>query len=547
MNNRKMTNSPGSSNGMNVPSSFEMTCSSIISGVISFFVFLIVAVFPLIYHDSYFDILETKYRCYYLCIIGMLIVCAVLALVLMFVDMKEYQGEHTKKLFGKLAPKNWQNTFGVADAAILIYWLAALISTFQSEYFYESFWGNEGRYTGLFLMTLYVASYFLISRCWKVRGWLLDVFLISGMIMCFIGITDYFQLDILQFRTHIKPEQSTMFTSTVGNINTYTAYVALIMGFAAAMFATAKSIGRIIWYYICLVVTFFAIVMGCSDNAYLALGALFAFLPFVLFRTWSGVFRYLVMAASFFTVTQCIDIINQIYADVVIGLDSLFRVIVGFGGLPVVVLVLWGLTAAVYAAGKKRGAAGAQLGIRPVLAWGIFIAVCVLGVCAALLDANVAGHGARYGSLGYYLVFNDNWGTNRGYIWRKSLEMYQNFPVMHKLFGYGPDTFGILTTNEIRYEMIQATSQVFDNAHNEYLHLLLTIGPIGLTAYVVFIAATIVKFCKNITKHPCVIGCCVAVLCYSAQAAVNLNLPIATPIMWLMVSAGMAVCREKME
>ena len=125
--------------------------------------------------------------------------------------------------------------------------------------------------------------------------------------------------------------------------------------------------------------------------------------------------------------------------------------------------------------------------------------------------------------------------------------MYQNFPVMHKLFGYGPDTFGILTTNEIRYEMIQATSQVFDNAHNEYLHLLLTIGPIGLTAYVVFIAATIVKFCKNITKHPCVIGCCVAVLCYSAQAAVNLNLPIATPIMWLMVSAGMAVCREKME
>ena len=346
MNNRKMTNSPGSSNGMNVPSSFEMTCSSIISGVISFFVFLIVAVFPLIYHDSYFDILETKYRCYYLCIIGMLIVCAVLALVLMFVDMKEYQGEHTKKLFGKLAPKNWQNTFGVADAAILIYWLAALISTFQSEYFYESFWGNEGRYTGLFLMTLYVASYFLISRCWKVRGWLLDVFLISGMIMCFIGITDYFQLDILQFRTHIKPEQSTMFTSTVGNINTYTAYVALIMGFAAAMFATAKSIGRIIWYYICLVVTFFAIVMGCSDNAYLALGALFAFLPFVLFRTWSGVFRYLVMAASFFTVTQCIDIINQIYADVVIGLDSLFRVIVGFlcgfvASIPIAFLMGW--------------------------------------------------------------------------------------------------------------------------------------------------------------------------------------------------------------
>lgn len=547
MKDRKTISGQSSPDGMNVPGSFGMTCSSIVSGAITFFVFLITAIFPLIYHDSYFDILETKYQCYYLCIIGMLAVCLVLALVMMFVDMKEYQGEHTRNLLVRLAPKNWKDTFGAADVAILVYWLAALISTFQSEYFYESFWGNEGRYTGLFLMTLYVASYFLISRCWKIRGWLLDVFLISGMIMCFIGITDYFQLDILQFRTHIKPEQSTMFTSTVGNINTYTAYVALIMGFAAAMFATAKSIGRIIWYYICLVVTFFAIVMGCSDNAYLALGVLFAFLPFVLFRTWSGVLRYLVMAASFFTVTQCIDFINQVYADVVIGLVSLFRVIVGFGGLPIVVWLLWGMAAAVYFIGRKPGKAQEQPGKHLVMAWGIFIVVCVLGLCFALFDANVAGNGARYGSLGYYLVFNDSWGTNRGYIWRKSLEMYQNFPVMHKLFGYGPDTFGILTTNEIRHEMIQATNQVFDNAHNEYLHLLLTIGPIGLAAYVVFIAAGIVKFCKNLDKHPCVIGCCVAVLCYSAQAAVNLNLPIATPMMWLMVSAGMAACREKRE
>ena len=71
--------------------------------------------------------------------------------------------------------------------------------------------------------------YFVVSRFWKVQGWILQLFLISGMIMCVIGITDYFQLDLLDFRGKIKPEQSTIFTSTVGNINTYTAYVAIIM------------------------------------------------------------------------------------------------------------------------------------------------------------------------------------------------------------------------------------------------------------------------------------------------------------------------------
>ena len=524
--------------------SFSSTCSGIFSGVISFFVFLLVTVFPLIYHDSYFDILETKYKCYYLCIIGMLLVCLLLALVMTFVDMKEYKGVHVKTLFSKLAPGKWKTTFSVADAAVLVFWLAALISTFQSEYFYEAFWGNEGRYTGLFLITLYVLSYFVISRCWKVKGWLLELFLVSGMIMCIIGITDYFQMDILNFREKIKPEQSALFTSTVGNINTYTAYVALIMGFASALFATTKCKWKMLWYYICLVISFLAIITGCSDNAYLALGALFAFLPFILFKTWGGILRYLIIVASFFSVAQLVDGINHTYEEIVIGLDSLFQIIAGFSGLPIIVAGLWFLVIGLYIMLTTRDKMEDQVGKWPVRSWAVLLICCTAAVCFMLFDANIMGNGQRYGGLGTYLIFNDSWGTNRGYIWRASLEMYQDFEGMHKIFGYGPDTFGILTTNKIHSDMVNTTKQVFDNAHNEYLHLLLTVGPIGMISYVVFIAGATVKFCRNFAKHPCVIGCCAAVLCYSAQAVVNLNLPIATPIMWLMLSVGMAAVKQ---
>lgn len=38
-----------------------------------------------------------------------------------------------------------------------------------------------------------------------------------------------------------------------------------------------------------------------------------------------------------------------------------------------------------------------------------------------------------------------------------------------------------------------------------------------------------------------------AVLCYGAQAVVNINLPIATPIMWAMLAIGLALTREKAE
>lgn len=529
---------------MNSQNSFAGTCSSIISGTISFFLLILVTVFPLIYDNSYINILPTKYKCYYISVIGMLVLLLVLSLIMLIIDFMEFKGEHTRALFAKLAPRNWKTTFRVADAAVLVFWLMAAISTLQSEYLFEAFWGNEGRFSGLFLLTLYVCAYFIVSRFWHVKGWLLEAFLVSGMIMCVIGITDYFQMDVLNFRGYIKPEQSTLFTSTVGNINTYTAYVALVMGMAAAMFATSKSLVKTIWYYSCMVITFFAIIMGCSDNAYLALGALFGFLPFVLFRSRMGIRRYLVMVASFFTVIQCIDIMNQRYAEVVVGLDSLFKVLVNLKGLLAVVVLLWGLAAGLIYYDRRSRLKDDRLGSLPVLIWTAVVVVVVLAVCFALYDANVGGNAERYGAVGSYLVFNDQWGTNRGYIWRKSLELYQEFPVMHKIFGFGPDTFGILTSKTIHIEMMNATGQVFDNAHNAYLQYLITIGPIGLVAYVVFLISAGVRSLKNMARNPYVIGCCFAVACYSMQAVVNLDLPIATPVMWLLLSVGVAVCRK---
>mgnify|MGYP000844360896 FL=1 len=555
--------------------SFAETCAAIISGVISvFLVFAVIAV-PLIYDKSYFNILETKYKCFYMSVLVMLTVFLVLSIVMLVIDWKEFQGEHVKKLFASLKPANWKQTFRFADTAVLIFWLASAISTLQSEYLYESFWGNEGRYSGLFLMTLYVVMYFVVSRFWRGNKLVMQAFFAAGLIVCYVGITDYFQLDILHFRGKIKPEQSAIFTSTIGNINTYTAYVALVMGAAAAMFATAKGWLKTCWYYLCMVVSFFAIIMGCSDNAYLALGALFALLPLLVFRSRKGVVRYLVMAATFATVIQCIDFINQAYADMVIGLDSLFQILVNLPGLLAIVVLLWCLAAAVALYFRKQekadvaallaGKTQEQKEKSKVTLIRIWLGLILLGAIVLvimLIDANALGHGSRYGSLGNYLVFNDNWGTKRGYIWRKSLELYAAFPFMHKLFGFGPDTFGIMTTQSFMKDMVGTTGLVFDTAHNEYLQFLLTIGPIGLAAYLCFLFGNGWKMAKywlsqNIqipkmtgaagmsAESACVIGCLFAVVCYCAQALVNLNLPIATPVMWVLMSVGVASSRKK--
>lgn len=532
---------------------FASTCSSIINGVISMFLLAVVVLVPLIYNNSYFDILETKYRCFYISVLAMLSVLLILSFVMLIIDKKEFQGEHAREFICRMS---WKK-LGVADVAVMIFWAMCAISTWQSEYVYESFWGNEGRFSGLFLITLYVVTYFIVSRLWKGNKLVLWAFLIAGMIVCGIGITDYFQLDILHFRKRIKPDQSIFFTSTIGNINTYTAYVALVMGVSAALFVTERNRLKVFCYYMCMTISFFAIILGCSDNAYLALGALFAFLPLLVFRTKKGVFRYTVMMATFITVIQCIDLINQKYTDMVIGLDSLFQILVNLPVLWFLVFGMWLFVLVVYKSlyGKifRTTKAGTDVDcdkMNTILlkVWSIFLLVGAVGIVFIMVDANFLGNGMRYGALEKYLVFNDQWGTKRGYIWKKSIQLYRNFPLLHKLFGYGPDTFGIMTTKKFIAEMVDTTGQIFDNAHNEYLNYLLTIGPIGVVAYMLFLLCNCLKMAsgwlRNRENSSLIIGCMFAVVCYSFQAIVNLNLPIATPIMWVLMSMGVASMRN---
>ncbi len=162
----------------------------------------------------------------------------------------------------------------------------------------------------------------------------------------------------------------------------------------------------------------------------------------------------------------------------------------------------------------------------------------------ACYQVNVSPDTEKYGKLRDYLLFGDEWGTHRGYIWRIGLENYRNFPPAQKLFGYGPDTFGIVTRSNNYQEMVQRYNEIFDSAHNEYLQYLVTIGPFGLLAYLAIHAAAIIQVIKEKMKQPLYVAALFAVLCYAFQAAVNINQPIATPVMWTLLAISVSKCRK---
>lgn len=119
-------------------------------------------------------------------------------------------------------------------------------------------------------------------------------------------------------------------------------------------------------------------------------------------------------------------------------------------------------------------------------------------------------------------------------------------PLMHKIWGFGLDTFGLMTISYRGYTS-QICGQVFDSAHNEYLQYLVTIGPVGLCIYIGFLVTGIRRMLKKSKDVMWGMAISCGVCCYLVQAIVTINLPIVTPIMWMLLSVGTAGCKSKSE
>ena len=503
--------------------------------IMGVFTLAVLCLLPVVFRDFYFNILETKYQFYSIVAIAALVVMGGYGLA----------SGKIGEWFAKFDFKTWRKSMSVADWAMIVFWLTNVISWLLcKDWRWEAFWGTSGRYNGVFLMTVYMAVYFLVTRFFHLKQWYLDAFLAVGVFVCVFGITDYFQMDVLGFKANMLDSQKAIYTSTFGNINTYTIYVAALMAVSMVLFTQEKNQKRMLWYYGNIVLSAFALIMGTSDNAYLSIAAIFGFSPLWLFKTKTGLRRYVISVATLFTVILCIRWINTAYASSVLGIEGAFGLIAGLRVLPVIVGVLWiiaaALTAMAVKESKKRPMDRTEnLNKGFVYAW---IAVIVL-VCAAavyvLYDANIAGHADKYGAVSSYVVFNDAWGTERGYVWKRAMEIYTGkLNPLQKIFGYGPDTFALLMQYYFPAQMQGDTMVVYDSAHNEYLHYLVTIGFVGMTSYIVFMVGSVVTMAKRMKEEPVAAALMLAVLAYMTQAIVNINLPIAMPIILQLLAMG---------
>lgn len=537
-----------------------MNASNVIVGL---WVMAMFTIFPLIYNDFYFDILQTKY--YTVLTLSIIMILALIVICGFAGGFKNFFDNLNKKGFVVW----FKEEFSIWDICIMVFWLMSALSTaFAGRFIMESITGDKGRYSGLLLISIYVILYFTVSRMFSFGKVYFTVFLAVSIPVCLFGYTDYFNMDILGFKEKISPEQWPIFTSTIGNINTYTAVLAFYIAIAGTLFITTpfksdngrgESIGKIVFYYVIMLMNFIALTMGTSDNGYLTLAAFFGLVPFVAFRTMEGVRRFILTILTYLLGIKIIQLINISYAGKVLGISGLYDFISDFKYLNLIIAVLAVTVIIMYVLEyrkkeKRRDNEAILRSLRYIWLAILVIVFAAIVFIGMKINSDVTAAKEKYGALADYFVFNDSWGTFRGYIWRAAVEEYMKFPLLHKIFGSGPDTFGLyigLLRNE---EMTSVTGQFFDATHNEYIQFLFTLGPIATIAYVFALILPSVEalrtrlfYLRDNTMLPYLYACAIAVICYATQAVVNLNLPVVTPFLWIFLSIMVAILRDKGE
>lgn len=520
--------------------------SSIASGVTGVYVFFILTIFPLYTHDKYFDILGARYVVFKIWAISLAVILAFLGITYLFIDAKNQSSSPSaiKRFIDAFKISNIKKHITITDIFFIIMILAMIISTLGSEFKEESFFGNAGRYQGLECWLMYLISYFCITRTFKFKRYYLDFAILAGCFACIWGTLDFFWLDPFGFFRNVSAHQKGMFASSIGNLNTYTNYTIMVFALAGSLFVIEKNPIRSIFYAITSFIGCAGSIFGLADNIVLGFFGFYLFLPFFTFKNRRQFLRYLILIdillLSAFTFWIGLKLPHNTYQ------SSFFQDFVSKSGVPFIFVpftVLVVIVAIIFYKIKPNYGAEINNNLNPLdsvlpkqfkLVYITIVCVGFVLVTYILLDMNVfKQHTDIWSQIpsSHQLVFNDYWGTHRGHNWRIAFTNFtQNFSLFQRLFGYGPDTYLIVSERTFYEEMVTRFGEVYDSAHNEYINYLICEGLIGLICYLGIFTSGIRTGVKNLTKNPYILAPIIAVIAYMVQATVNIAIPITTPV-----------------
>lgn len=408
------------------------------------------------------------------------------------------------------------------DKFALLYGIAVVLSYLFTNYREEALWGTASWRMGMWTQLGAVIVYFMISKMWKRKDWIVALVLPVSAIVFFLGYMNKFQLCLVD-----KEIINSAFISTIGNINWYCGYLVTVL--FGGVYLLWKTEGEIHWKKVILMVYvaigFATLITQGSSSGMVT----FAVMMFVLFgmsvkdsEKMECFWLEMVLFSGACLITYVLRKTNVFSQEV---LQERMTDVLTFSAVSVVlVFVSAGMLWLVH--GMRNRKKYPEKVFRR-----IYQSLCIIipvGVAALLLFTlvNTLMGGSLTPSMteatGNGLIFSVAWGSNRGATWAAGARCFWEADLFHKIFGVGPDCMYVFLSNEGSDSLQTMVYNTFGgnrltNAHNEWLTILVNMGVLGLVSYAGMMISAIRNFLQAGKSSALVGACGFCVLAYTVN------------------------------
>lgn len=490
------------------------------------FIISLLILFPLLVDkNGYVAILECKYQMFlyititYFLIINFLILYNILFNKISLYDIIKYKKEYV---------------------FILLLLFIYLISTLFSPFFHNhDLFIGVGRGEGLITSVLYLMVFTYIITFSKFNKRYLLYFSISSIFVNFIGILQYFGLNVFDMFKEGMGTYNQSFITTIGNVDFVSALYCILLPVSmySFIFIDDNNIHENLLHCISLLFGFF--LFSIIDVNSGKVGLLFAFIiisPFI-FTNSKRLLKSLVVFLIFLFSYFINYFLNPLYyykiGKILLNIQINY-ISIGFIILMLILLILINLLKKInydYSKNKKL--------IKKIYYSYVIILVLLLLI---LYFVNIdVGMITEIREL-LHGNFNDEFGTYRIFLWKRTLKLIPNY----FFFGSGPDTFAIRFMSKYTNDVIALGSySINDTAGNIYLTMIVNTGIFSLIMFLSLIFLEIKKYLKNYNKYNLVL--LLTIITYCAQSFFNLSVVIITPIFWLTLGIFNKSCEKHVE
>ena len=566
--------------------------------VVFLYLFCMLGLFPLYHKDKYYQIGDAKFEFFWKVSLGFLGIFTVFALIRIIMQTLTRGIDDTATMGEKTKNNQQQETnpllrfldnLSALDYGVFIYGICVILSYAFSDYKEFALKGAAGWNMGLCSQMIFVALYFVLSRqrefFQKLQDFkekneyqdlvkvILSVHLGASAMAFLLGILHRFEIDPLGMYVGLDLYQKLEFLSTFGQATWFSGYVCTVFSVGVALFYVSQQKWLRMLTGIYSVISFGILVTQNSDSAFMAIAGIMLLLGYFSLSDIKKWCRFWQVMSLMWGTFAGIGILQKIFADRVIPLDSLsvffsqsaFTKAAFIGSL--LLLLFYSnsyrkiiqknqrintkktidIIDSFEAQERAEEADKLMLNTKRIYKGILFLVAAGVFFTIIFIYLNTKGYLLQW--FGYqnnnsYLLFDNHWGSNRGSTWMICWQAFLEMPFYQKLFGVGPDSlsaylYSIPEKSDLLYSLwgnLRLT-----NAHNEFLNSLLCYGIVGLAAWLAVLIRGIRYFYKKAKENPFMIAFSLCIMGYACHNIFCYQQVCVTPFLFIAFGIGEAI------